>query len=145
VALVPNARYRNLETGLRAGDTLLFATDGLGVALSQTGEAYGDVRLFAFLRDFGVISQHHGCANLLRAMHDDVLRYTAPMRPQDDIALLAVRWAGPSNQARSSVTSLWVNLAQEMTANRSLMPEQRKLYHEISPHRCAAKMKEWSL
>lgn len=101
VSLLPHVRYRNLTCDLRAGDALFFATDGLGAALSRHGEPYGDARLFAVLR--AAASSGYESDSLLREVYRDVLRHAAPLWPLDDIALLVLRWSGPSGAGEQTL------------------------------------------
>ncbi len=93
-----DARYRDLEVRLRAGDGLFLASDGLCTARSGEGLLYGESRLAATLRSFAP-GGRADCEALLRAVRDDVLAHTAPDGPQDDIAMLAVYWRGPLRES----------------------------------------------
>lgn len=87
-------RYRNLDVQLEAGEGLFFASDGLSTARSGTGRLYGETRLAEALALFSSDWRLFSCEALLRAMYEDVLAFSSPDGPQDDIAMLAVHWRG---------------------------------------------------
>ena len=95
VGVIPDIRYRSLEVRLETNDVLFFASDGLVMAQSHAGDIYGETRLLTTLSELAS-NQRVTCDALLKSVYYDVLRRMAPAKPQDDIAMLAVRWKGTS-------------------------------------------------
>ena len=77
---------------LSPGDTLFMYTDGVTEAFDALDRDYGEERLDAVLR----AGRHLPPGELLDVVREDVLAFGAPVRPRDDITLLAVSRALPS-------------------------------------------------
>jgi adenylate cyclase len=78
---------------LRPGDTLCLITDGVTEARNAAGELFGRERLERRLAGLGVEASARTVAASLRA---DVEAFVAGSEPADDLAILVVRWDGPS-------------------------------------------------
>jgi serine phosphatase RsbU (regulator of sigma subunit)/CHASE2 domain-containing sensor protein len=78
---------------LRPGDALCLVTDGVTDARSPAGEQFGRARLEACLQ---ALPPGGGAAQATRAIQDDVRRFVAGAEPADDLAILFLRWQGPS-------------------------------------------------
>lgn len=78
---------------LRPGDTLCLLTDGVTDARNPGGEQFGRGRLETRLR---ALPPDAGAERVATAIQDDVRRFVAGAEPADDLAILVVRWAGPS-------------------------------------------------
>lgn len=86
----PGLTFQRTELTLRAGDTLLFYTDGVSEAFNPQDECYGDERLLADAGMFPGQSAKAVTAGLLQRVR--VFAGTAPQ--SDDIAILALRVGG---------------------------------------------------
>jgi serine phosphatase RsbU (regulator of sigma subunit) len=87
LGVMADAEFQAYETTLDPGDRLLLYTDGVTEAADAEDVEYGEERLRAFLdarRDIGE-------PELLEALTAEVLRHCGPVRPRDDMTLLAVR------------------------------------------------------
>ncbi len=95
----PGLEFDRTELTLRAGDALVFYTDGVSEAFNAQDECYGDARLLA---DVGALAGQPPpavTAGLLQKVHAH-----AGMAPQsDDIAILTLGRPGPTpeQEARS--------------------------------------------
>jgi phosphoserine phosphatase RsbU/P len=93
LAVVHGLTYDCGGTTLAVGDTLFLYTDGVTEAFDAADRDYGEERLDAVLR---------GCRDLppdrlVDAVRDDVLAFGGPVRPRDDITLLAVSRGTPAS------------------------------------------------
>jgi len=75
---------------LSDGETLLVFTDGLSDALSETGEAYGVIRIREKLRQAEMPA-----GELIRSIREDVHRFAGTVPLADDLTLLAVSCTRP--------------------------------------------------
>jgi adenylate cyclase len=78
---------------LEPGDTLCLVTDGVTEAASPGFTRYGRTRLEALLRQAGAAAS---AADVGDAIRRDVARFADGVEPSDDMAILVVRWKGPS-------------------------------------------------
>jgi serine phosphatase RsbU (regulator of sigma subunit)/CHASE2 domain-containing sensor protein len=78
---------------LHPGDTLCLITDGVTEARSAAGELFGRERLEARLT---LIDVDASATTLATALREDVERFVAGSEPADDLAVLIVRWEGPT-------------------------------------------------
>ncbi len=85
--------YEAATYRLQRGDTLCMITDGVTDARSPTGELFGRQRLEQRLAAFGADASGPSVAADLRA---DVEKFVAGGEAADDLAILVVRWEGPS-------------------------------------------------
>ncbi len=79
--------YEQEVVPLRPGDCLVLFTDGVSEAMDPGGREYGEERLEAVLRQ----SIQASAAELVAAIHQDVLRHAASAQQSDDITLMVVR------------------------------------------------------
>jgi sigma-B regulation protein RsbU (phosphoserine phosphatase) len=79
--------YEQEEVTLDPGDVLLLFTDGVSEALSRTGEEYGEQRLEALLRTH----RRARAAELVEAVHRDVLEFARGAPQSDDITMMVLR------------------------------------------------------
>jgi adenylate cyclase len=93
LCVVDGFAYQPSTVGLRPGDTLCLVTDGVVEAMDERGELYGRERLETLLAGLGPGT---GLAEVAEAVQRDVTRFTAGTDAADDVAILAVRWLGPT-------------------------------------------------
>jgi sigma-B regulation protein RsbU (phosphoserine phosphatase) len=86
IGIDPDALYRDTTVMLHEGELLFLYTDGITDELDDRDEPYGEARLIAGLRELATSN----LPEIVRRVHDDVLRYTGG-KPQDDLTVLAVR------------------------------------------------------
>jgi len=82
---------------LQPGDTLCLVTDGVTEAMNATGELYGRARLAAVLSRLGDATSASQVGETVRT---DVESFAAGAEPADDMAILVLRWIGPSASGR---------------------------------------------
>ena len=80
---------------LAPGDTLCLVTDGVLEAMSPKAEAYGRVRFEALLEKVGRAAT---AAEVGEAIRLDVSRFADGVEQSDDLAILVLRWKGPSGR-----------------------------------------------
>jgi serine phosphatase RsbU (regulator of sigma subunit)/CHASE2 domain-containing sensor protein len=78
---------------LRPGDALCLVTDGVTEATNGAGALYGRARLEALL---AATPPGAAAAVVAAAIRDDVARFVAGSASADDLAILVLRWNGPS-------------------------------------------------
>jgi adenylate cyclase len=79
---------------LHPGDTLCLITDGVTEARNAAGELFGRERLEARLT---LIDGDASATTVATAVREDVERFVAGSEPADDLAILIVRWEGPTS------------------------------------------------
>ena len=85
--------YTASSRHLEPGDTLCLVTDGVTEAAGAGGELYGRERLEVLLAKTGPGTS---AADVGEAIRQEVGRFTEGVEPSDDLAILVVRWKGPS-------------------------------------------------
>jgi serine phosphatase RsbU (regulator of sigma subunit) len=90
LGIQPGTIYGQAEIPLQPGDTLLFYTDGLVEARSETGEMFGFERLEATLRQF---DHNDDPARLIEDLLAELRLFVGQAEQHDDITLVAVRLA----------------------------------------------------
>ncbi|MFN5047975.1 SpoIIE family protein phosphatase, partial [Roseateles sp.] len=84
LGVLPGMSYSPRQTRLHAGDTLLLYTDGITEAFDAAGRAYGEDRLFAWLR----ASREPQAADKLASLVRDVADFVGGAEPSDDLTAL---------------------------------------------------------
>ena len=86
LGILPDATFELFEAELEPGDRMLLYTDGITEAANSRDEEYGEERVEAWLRE------HRGYDGraLIEGLIDDVVRFASPVRPRDDMTLMAV-------------------------------------------------------
>ena len=84
----PEFAYPEASACLQAGDSLLLYTDGITDARNRDGEDYGDARLQALATG---IPRHFSADQIVRAVAEDVSRFTGGADQADDITLVALK------------------------------------------------------
>ncbi len=82
----PVQRYR-----LQPGESLCLTTDGIGEAMNEAGNLYGNARLDSLLTSAG-----GDPAAIVQSVRDDVRLHVGAAEASDDLTLLVLRWNGPS-------------------------------------------------
>jgi serine phosphatase RsbU (regulator of sigma subunit) len=80
---------------LTRGDTICLVTDGVLEAMSPKAEAYGRVRFEALLEKVGRAAS---AAEIGEAIRLEVSRFADGVEQSDDMAILVLRWRGPSGR-----------------------------------------------
>jgi adenylate cyclase len=93
LCVVDGFEYTAAVHRLRPGDTLCLITDGVTDARNAAGELFGRARLERRLAGLGAAASATTVAASIRA---DVEGFVAGSEPADDLAILVVRWEGPS-------------------------------------------------
>jgi adenylate cyclase len=78
---------------LEPGDTLCLITDGVTEAAGPAGQLYGRERLEALLAPLG---DGTSAADIGEAIRRDVVAFTGGTEPSDDMAVLVLRYIGPT-------------------------------------------------
>jgi serine phosphatase RsbU (regulator of sigma subunit) len=80
---------------LIAGDTLCLVTDGVLEAMSPKAEPYGRGRFETLLEKVGRAAS---AAEIGEAIRLEVRRFADGVEQSDDLAILVLRWKGPSGR-----------------------------------------------
>jgi serine phosphatase RsbU (regulator of sigma subunit) len=80
---------------LAPGDTICLVTDGVLEAMSPKAEAYGRARFEALLEKVGRAAS---TAEVGEAIRLEVVRFADGVEQSDDMAILVLRWNGPSGR-----------------------------------------------
>lgn len=86
----PDNPLKAVDLTLRAGDTLVYYTDGITDAENRHGEAFGEERLMQVIAQHGNLSARELVAHIQQAVND----FTQGEPPFDDMTLLVVRCTG---------------------------------------------------
>jgi serine phosphatase RsbU (regulator of sigma subunit) len=86
LGILPAAVFELFSAEVEPGDRMLLYTDGITEAANARDEEYGEERVEAWLRD------HRGTEGraLIEGLIEDVVRFASPVRPRDDMTLMAV-------------------------------------------------------
>jgi sigma-B regulation protein RsbU (phosphoserine phosphatase) len=87
LGLEPGLQFERTEMTMRAGDALIFYTDGVSEAFDSQERCYGSQRLLADAR--AVTGQ--SASAMAAALLDKVRGFTGPAKQSDDIAILTLR------------------------------------------------------
>ncbi len=90
VGMFPEARYREGEIELAAGDTVLLYSDGLTEARDARGQELGEERLVRLVAARASLPAD----GLGRALLEEASRFRGGQRPHDDESLVVVRRTG---------------------------------------------------
>jgi serine phosphatase RsbU (regulator of sigma subunit) len=101
LAVLEEYPYAAVACQLEPGETLVMVTDGLAEALDPRGELYGRPRLEAVLAGLAPAGTAGTAAGVGEALRADVHRWVAGAERADDLAILVLRWMGPSGAAPS--------------------------------------------
>ncbi|MGE5177654.1 MAG: PP2C family protein-serine/threonine phosphatase [Bacteroidota bacterium] len=84
----PEFSYPEASAKLQPGDSVLLYTDGITDARNLEGEDYGEERLLAFA---GCLPRDFSADQIVRAVAEDVSRFTGGADQADDITLVALK------------------------------------------------------
>jgi sigma-B regulation protein RsbU (phosphoserine phosphatase) len=87
LGIVPECDYRETEIALRAGDVVVFYTDGVVEAMNDKSELYGFDRLMAAISS----ARDLGADELLQSVMDDVTRFVGGVEQHDDLTIVVAK------------------------------------------------------
>jgi serine phosphatase RsbU (regulator of sigma subunit) len=90
LCVMDDFEYPVQQYQLQPGESLCLTTDGIGEAMNETGELYGNERLDRLLTTTATTAP----AALVQAVRDDVRRHVDGAEASDDLTLLVLRWNG---------------------------------------------------
>jgi sigma-B regulation protein RsbU (phosphoserine phosphatase) len=82
----------NLKPQLKNGQIVAIGTDGVWEAFNERGEMYGKERIRQLVRQHARAEARH----ILDQVYDDLARFTAGVKGDDDITLVIVKFNGES-------------------------------------------------
>jgi sigma-B regulation protein RsbU (phosphoserine phosphatase) len=77
----------HVQSGVKSGQLILAATDGIWETTGEGDALYGMDRLHEFLRK----NAHRPAAEISEVMRDSLARFRGPMRQDDDLTFVIVR------------------------------------------------------
>lgn len=80
----------NRKTGLHRGQIFALGTDGVWESRNKAGEMFGKKRFQAIIR----AKSGAGAGEILDAVFEELGRFMAGTRPEDDITLVILKWIG---------------------------------------------------
>lgn len=87
LGIVKNCHYQETQVGLKAGDTVVFYTDGVVEAMNGQEEMYGFDRFMLSIQEGRGLSP----AALLEKLMSDVERYVGSAEQHDDLTIVVAR------------------------------------------------------
>jgi len=87
LGIFPDAVYESADVTMGAGDVLLLYSDGVTEARDPTGEEFAEERLETFLREHRDLVPEA----LVKALIDEVRRFTSAEQLADDVTVVAIR------------------------------------------------------
>ena len=93
LGVVPDGDYEMRRTQLEEGDRLVLYTDGATEAFNRQDEEYGEERLIGFLAG----QRHLPAEALLSGLVANVLEFSSPVRPRDDMTVMVVACDSPAS------------------------------------------------
>jgi serine phosphatase RsbU (regulator of sigma subunit) len=93
LCVVEDFPYETEKLQLQRGDLLCLMTDGVGEAMTASGELLGTERVKAIL---AAVSETASARATADDLHAGVTRFVAGAEASDDLAILTVRWNGAS-------------------------------------------------
>ncbi len=91
LGLDENYAYReNHKSGLTEGQVIAIGTDGIWEAPNKNGHMFGKERLRNIIRHKSTA----GAENILNTVYKEVLEHTGGLRPDDDVTLVVIKFAG---------------------------------------------------
>ena len=93
LCVVDEFEYTAATHCLCPGDRLCLITDGVTEARNTAGELFGRERLEARLT---LVDADATATTVAAAIREDVARFAAGAEPADDLAILVLRWEGPT-------------------------------------------------
>lgn len=106
VGILPGLVYPSTELTLAPGDLLVVFTDGVTEAMNQHGALFGEARLRVLLAG----ARESTPSEAVEAILAGVREFAGPAEQADDIAILAVRYAGPAVPSDPSPPDLALEL-----------------------------------
>ncbi len=85
--------YSASSRRLEPGDTICLVTDGVLEAVSPRAELYGRSRFDTLL---GKVARAASASEVGEAIRLEVSRFSDGVEPADDMAILVLRWKGPT-------------------------------------------------
>jgi serine phosphatase RsbU (regulator of sigma subunit) len=97
IGVLPDVEWQDESASLRPGETMLMYTDGIIEARSGATQNGSDETILEYQMDrlrVQVQKQYaDGPRSMIRAVIQDVHRFTAPLSPHDDCTMIALRFA----------------------------------------------------
>ena len=106
VGVQPGLAFPATEVELVPGDLLVAFTDGVTEAMTPDGALFGEARLRALLRGLGDVAP----ADAVAAVLAGVRAFAGSAEQADDIAILAVRYAGAGGRTPAPPADLTLDL-----------------------------------
>jgi len=106
VGVQPGLAFPATEVELVPGDLLVAFTDGVTEAMTPDGALFGEARLRALLRGLGDVAP----ADAVAAVLAGVRAFAGSAEQADDIAILAVRYAGAGRRTPAPPADLTLDL-----------------------------------
>jgi len=86
-----NFPYQTAHTRMAPGESLVLVSDGVPEAMNPAGELFGRARLARLL---GAMPAGLSAEKRVKAVNDEVHRFSAGAEMADDVTILVVRWRG---------------------------------------------------
>lgn len=92
ICVMEDFPYMSAEHQFVPGQMMLITTDGIGEAMNEDGELYGNDRLFLLLQG---LPEQAEAEDMASAIYDDVKAHAGTAPASDDLTILGLRWRGP--------------------------------------------------
>jgi sigma-B regulation protein RsbU (phosphoserine phosphatase) len=100
LGVLSDAEFTPVDTFLAPGESLFLYTDGVTEAFNPQDEEYGEARLEAFLAARRTVTE-----GLVDAVVQDVLAFSGPVRPHDDMTLMLIARASSASESAAGRSS----------------------------------------
>ena len=118
VGALEGAGFEKKAIALEPGDWIIFYTDGVTEAMDEHRELFSERRLEQFLAS---LDPNVSAEELTHGLGSEVRQFSAATAQSDDITIMALRYWGVGNHARSKVTlELKNELSDLAKLNRTL-------------------------
>lgn len=92
ICVMDDFPYMSAEHQFLPGQMMLITTDGIGEAMNEGGELYGNDRLIELLQGLPASAE---AEDMRTAIYDDVKGHAGEAPASDDLTILGLRWRGP--------------------------------------------------
>ncbi|WP_416899286.1 MAG: CHASE2 domain-containing protein [Minwuia sp.] len=99
ICVMDDFPYMPAEHRFSPGETMLITTDGIGEAMNEAGELYGNPRLTRLLSE---LPEKADAEAIQATIYGDVKTHAGTADPSDDLTILGLRWYGPAASMKAA-------------------------------------------